>query len=262
MPRSNQRATAIKNALRKNFSTPRAAARALGIDEKLLTLPRMALDGAFKARGKDAELSGEPDLGALRVELEKLLCEHLSDHALQRARDALEQHLGGAEYDHAAASDEDDDEDDEQVRRRADRIEDHLREHGLGEDDLEEARPYIEGAIKEEMKRRSNGHDRHARDRDDDLPRNALHGGMGGRQATAERDADRRLARDERRQRDFEKRFPEIARAAPQNRIETYGDQSPPRRLTERGIARDAAATKNFAARFPQASRVLGGTGS
>jgi hypothetical protein len=47
MPR-NERATSIKEALRKKYPTPRDAARALNLDQKLLDVPRLALDGARK----------------------------------------------------------------------------------------------------------------------------------------------------------------------------------------------------------------------
>jgi len=46
MRRSNERATVLKEELRKRFKSPREAAKALCIDEKLLTIPRLALDGA------------------------------------------------------------------------------------------------------------------------------------------------------------------------------------------------------------------------
>lgn len=44
--RRNERAATIKDALRKRFKSPREAALALNLDEKLLDVPRLALDGA------------------------------------------------------------------------------------------------------------------------------------------------------------------------------------------------------------------------
>lgn len=99
-------------ALRRRFKSPREALSALGIDQALLDIPRLGF--AFDARngrdGMPGGLNNEVDPGALLVELEKLLVENLSGGALERAREILDQHLGGGEYD-GAASDEDDDED-------------------------------------------------------------------------------------------------------------------------------------------------------
>lgn len=168
----------LGKALRKKFKTPQEAARALGIDEKLLTVPRLALD----------QWTDEHDP-------KKVLSEEKYREMKATARDEEEQ----------AALDE-----------WCDHARDVLRRHGHDEDEIERAidEAVEGGAYKPESlaklnRRYSNGHDRHARAKDG-LPHNGLEGGMGGRFAPVNRmGRDRRLAHDSHIRREAERRSAE-----------------------------------------------------
>lgn len=175
--------------------------RLLGIDAELLkNASEEGRAESSKPLPRDDE--GRVDPVALRVKLEKLLCEHLSSEPLERARSMLEQHLGGSEYDRVFDSEEDDDDKkrEQDTDPKLERIARFLRERGMSEDDIAQGLKLA----REHMT----------------LPRNATAGGMGGELATQET-LDRRLARDEHRRlaahralNNFHQRWPESARLA------------------------------------------------
>lgn len=233
--------TPLGRALRQRFPRgPKQALRALGLPANLLDVKRMAFD-ARHARDEIPEL----DRGELRQALEKLLIESgLSGHALQKARETLENHLGGGEYDFAiqeqeaeAEDDEEreDDEPDAEARREERRgwlktVADFLSTHkGMSESEIAETLA--------------------------DMPKNGLER-IGGALAKdlddLMKDRQSRMATDAKRKRKaFDSRYPQGGRLGGTALETSYGDPVPARR-----IATDGAAEKSFAERFPEAARI------
>jgi hypothetical protein len=165
----------LTRALRAKFKSPRDAIRALGLDEKLLDVPRLGLDMKMTRDEPESEremawakiaehlkdkgalqdaarlFKDEPDDGRLLVELDHLLAEHLDSRTLAELQGVLGHHLGGR-----AAEDEDREGLDEATAQ----VESYLRDHSdLTDDDYDLLRPLLRDHL--------------ARGRDE-LPRNAL----------------------------------------------------------------------------------------
>ena len=196
----------LVTALRRKYKSPREALKALGIDERLLEVKRLAFDAApgreAARRTLHEHLSGpalrralemfesEPEDVALLLGLEDIVCEELSGEARERAQALLDHQLGGGEYDYAYQTDDEDvDEkiDEDLLERVANEVFNQLENktgRQLDEVELNEVRD----AIKDQMAKRRNGDDRRRGDdrkrgraRDAELPTSALEGGMGGR---------------------------------------------------------------------------------
>jgi len=239
VPSPTGRHATLRDALRRKFKTPREALRALGLDEKLLDVPRLAYDGARKGRDEmpdEAALNNEPDPAVLRVKLEKLLCENLDGAALQTARDLLSHHLGEltGEYDRAA-SDEDDDEDDGEESEEA----------------LRERRKKIMGRVADWLSERQQMSDEMIERELADFPRNGLEhvgGALDDDLAQVMEQRRRRMASDtKKRQQAFDEMFPEARRLTGTLLETSYGVQPerPP-----------CANFAGFYEMFPQARRI------
>jgi len=200
------------------------------LDQSLLNIRGLALDSA-NGGGAPGE---ESDPVALRIKLEKLFAESLNGHALEKARNLLEQHLGGSEYD--LAHHQDDDEETEEV--------------------LRERRKRLMAKVADWLATEKNLGDEEIFDSLRDFPKNGLEH-IGG--ALAEdleqvmKARHQRLAGDARRRRlAADKRFGTGRLNG--SAIETaWGDQPPARR-----VAMDASAAKDFDSRFPGAARIGG----
>jgi hypothetical protein len=218
-------------ALRRRFKSPRDCLRALGLDEKLLDVKRLAFDSR--------NIGAIPGTSS-KMELEEMLCTVLSGHELQRARDLLhsiDADDGDGEVEQPEAEDDEVDEQElrEQRRRAMAKTADFLADRkGMSADQIET-----------ELR---------------DFPRNALHGGFGGRFSEGEDEdlkkvmADhrrRRLAGDAKRRIAFDARFPMAGRVTTGSVESDYGTPLPARR-----IATDGAAAKSFYERFPEAQRI------
>ena len=244
-------------ALKKKFRRPQDALRALGLDEDLLRLPKLAFDA-----------HGEPEHP--KVAFEKYLAQNLQGETFVRAQQmlhSLEDSDGKTldDYDRACedetdpdhhADSPDHDRDEGHVENRLRRLAHVLREAGLGEDDVEEA---VELARRDYKKNNWN------------LPRNATKGGIGGRFSEASdhrkmsRDArKRKLGRDGRdaaNKRDFYARFPQARRLTAGSQL-LAGIPSGPPDQPARGVRRiavdaaDDSAAADFHRRFPGASRI------
>ncbi len=188
----------LLRALKAKYRRPREVLRALGLDQSLLNIPRLALDSANG--GGTSSLA----------ELEKLLARTFSGPQFQRAMELLNGALNAdmPEDDETEQEESEDENDvDEEAERHKRWVADVLsRKAGL--DDHE-----IAAALR-------------------DLPRNAIKGGMGGRLAERAEARDRkRIARDERRRAAFDERFG-TSRLNTPSLIETsYGDSVPSRRI-------------------------------
>jgi hypothetical protein len=218
----------LLRALKAKYRRPREVLRALGLDQSLLNIPRLALDSA---NGEGAP-GDESDPVALRIKLEKLFAESLNGHALEKARNLLEQHLGGSEYD--LAHHQDDDEETEEV--------------------LRERRKRLMAKVADWLATEKNLGDEEIFDSLRDFPKNGLEH-IGG--ALAEdleqvmKARHQRLAGDARRRRlAADKRFGTGRLNG--SAIETaWGDQPPARR-----VAMDTSAAESFNDRFPGAMRI------
>jgi hypothetical protein len=182
-------------ALRKKFKTPREALRALGLDQRFLDVPRLALDSA-SGGGTSS-----------RAELEKLLARAFSGHEFQRAMELLNGALNADMPEVEQEESEDENDVDEEAERHKRWVADVLsRKAGLDDQEIAEALR--------------------------DLPRNAIKGGMGGRLAERAEARDRkRIARDERRRAAFDERFGTSRLNAPSLIETSYGDSVPSRRM-------------------------------
>ena len=217
----------LLKALRARFRTPQDCLKVLGIDERVLRSPQLAFD----ARSTD-----DPDTGALRTELEKLLCESLSGDALEKARTLLSHHLGGEEYvgpaEIAAAEEaeaeaaEDHGDDDEELKpepepepetkasRRA-KVSSFLKEKGSSDADLAEFWRIVDAEIDQARERRN--------------------GVVGDRQAR------QKLAADAAADRSFLALFPEAARFTARSALES-GLESAQERESRPQVAVDHVA--------------------
>ena len=99
----NSRTSGLLAALKARFKNPKDALRALGLDENLLSLKRLGLDSALKRpRGaRDAAKIGEVDPMELYVQLEELICKHVSTPARTEMLELVGHALGTGDYDRA-----------------------------------------------------------------------------------------------------------------------------------------------------------------
>ncbi len=212
-------------ALRRRFKTPKDVLKKLGLDERLLSIPRLAFD--------------QRNIGAIpgtssKMELEEMLCTVLSGHELQRARDLL--HSIDADDGEQLGAEDDEDVDEEALReerRRAmARTAGFLADRkGMSEDDIAETLSDFP----------KNGLEHLGGALDDDLERL-----MKERRRSMATDATRRRLA-------FDRRFPESGRVGGGSvSVAThYGDPVPARR-----IGADSAGAKSFYERFPGAQRI------
>ncbi len=155
-PRERRMST-LSAALRKKYRSPRDALRALGLDESLLDVRRLALDGV--------------------------------DPEFQRAKELLAPQ--GGEYDRAAEDDREEESDsdtEEEINRRLEKIGSFLRKRGVSEDDIAEGRVLSKQYIRELMRREKSGGDERRDAFDDEpMPRNALARDRGKRRLAADK---------------------------------------------------------------------------
>ncbi len=213
-------------ALRRKFKTPREALRALGLDQSLLNVPSLAMDGAIDEMGS-------------RAELEKLLATVLSGHQYQRACELLN---GAINAEHEIAgnvgegenieAEDDEGESEEVLRARRKLLMKKIADWLSTEKGLDEFE--IAASLADFPK---NGIEHVGGAVDDDLER-------------VMKDRRRRMATDAKQKRQaFDSRYPQAARLSGTALETSYGDPIPSRRAVD-------SSADGFNDRFPEAARI------